>query len=220
MTETNDRSYGYTCFQLQFHDKDQNFQAHCVPSSIFRPVVLCERKWAREFVWSKCADEWVHPCPCARTLLSQLPMDARRNAACTESLDITELLPVRGCISTKWHCACSAVKALGQSALGRTKELARQTLSQINHPCLLPNTLNMHSVRICWYILVSWLEFLEGWEGGAGDSHVGGGQRGSPWGLGVYNVVISQTHWLVSQERLSPRAGTSIYLPLSNHAIW
>ncbi len=25
-------------------------------------------------------------------------------------------------------------------------------------------------------------------------------------------VVISQTHWLVSQERLSPRAGTSVFI--------
>ena len=30
-------------------------------------------------------------------------------------------------------------------------------------------------------------------------------------GVGT-NVVISQTHWLVSQERLSPRAGTSIFI--------
>ncbi len=28
----------------------------------------------------------------------------------------------------------------------------------------------------------------------------------------VLYVVISQTHWLVSQERLSPRAGTSIFI--------
>ncbi len=27
-----------------------------------------------------------------------------------------------------------------------------------------------------------------------------------------YTVVISQTHWLVSQERLCPRAGTSIFI--------
>ncbi len=27
-------------------------------------------------------------------------------------------------------------------------------------------------------------------------------------------VVISQTHWLVSQERLSPRAGTSVFIDL------
>ncbi len=26
------------------------------------------------------------------------------------------------------------------------------------------------------------------------------------------DVVISQTHWLVSQERLSPRAGTSVFI--------
>ncbi len=25
-------------------------------------------------------------------------------------------------------------------------------------------------------------------------------------------VVISQTHWLVSQERLSPRVGTSVFI--------
>ncbi len=33
------------------------------------------------------------------------------------------------------------------------------------------------------------------------------------------NVVISQTHWLVSQERLSPRAGTSVFIEYSA-AIW
>ncbi len=27
-----------------------------------------------------------------------------------------------------------------------------------------------------------------------------------------FSVVISQTHWLVSQERLSPRAGTSVFI--------
>ncbi len=36
---------------------------------------------------------------------------------------------------------------------------------------------------------------------------------------GVPNAVISQTHWLVSQERLSPRAGTFVFI-LYNHAIW
>ncbi len=35
-------------------------------------------------------------------------------------------------------------------------------------------------------------------------------------------VVISQTHWLVSQERLSPRAGTSIFidLPITPSGEW
>ncbi len=28
------------------------------------------------------------------------------------------------------------------------------------------------------------------------------------------SVVVSQTHWLVSQERLSPRAGTSVFIDL------
>ncbi len=32
-----------------------------------------------------------------------------------------------------------------------------------------------------------------------------------PW----HTVVISQTHWLVSQERLSPRAGTSVFIVYS-----
>ncbi len=27
-----------------------------------------------------------------------------------------------------------------------------------------------------------------------------------------FSVVISQTHWLVSQEGLSPRAGTSVFI--------
>ena len=30
--------------------------------------------------------------------------------------------------------------------------------------------------------------------------------------VGQCAVVISQTHWLVSQERLSPRAGTSVFI--------
>ncbi len=34
------------------------------------------------------------------------------------------------------------------------------------------------------------------------------------WNLGFQIVVISQTHWLVSQERLSLRAGTSIFIDL------
>ncbi len=29
-----------------------------------------------------------------------------------------------------------------------------------------------------------------------------------------FTVVISQTHWLVSQERLSPRVGTSVFIDL------
>ncbi len=32
--------------------------------------------------------------------------------------------------------------------------------------------------------------------------------------LGCCRAVISQTHWLVSQERLSPRTGTSIFIDL------
>ncbi len=34
------------------------------------------------------------------------------------------------------------------------------------------------------------------------------------------NVVISQTHWLVSQERLSPKAGTSVFIDLSSDIWW
>ncbi len=64
------------------------------------------------------------------------------------------LVDVRGCVNMFWHSACSAVKSLGQSALRRTKESASQILSRINHPCLLPNMLNMQSARICRYILV------------------------------------------------------------------
>ncbi len=62
---------------------------------------------------------------------------------------------VRGCINIFWHSACSVAKSLGQSALRRTKELASLTLSWLNHPCLLTNTLNMQSARICWYILIA-----------------------------------------------------------------
>ncbi len=55
------------------------------------------------------------------------------------------------------------------------------------------------------------------------DSHQGGlhwknqwirafpSARGKPWSWSCC-VVISQTHWLVSQERLSPRAGTSVFI--------
>ncbi len=32
--------------------------------------------------------------------------------------------------------------------------------------------------------------------------------------FGQVCVVISQTHWFVSQERLSPRAGTSVFIDL------
>ncbi len=52
---------------------------------------------------------------------------------------------------------CSVAKSLGQTALRRTKESAGQKLSWINHPCLLPNMLNMQSDKICWYILVATL---------------------------------------------------------------
>ncbi len=37
---------------------------------------------------------------------------------------------------------------------------------------------------------------------------------GTPSHAPKTNVVISQTHWLVSQERLSPRAGTSVFVDL------
>ena len=56
---------------------------------------------------------------------------------------------IRGSNNIFWHSACSAAKSLGQSALRRTKESASQILSHINHPWLLPNTLNMESTRIC-----------------------------------------------------------------------
>ncbi len=45
-------------------------------------------------------------------------------------------------------------QSFSQTALRRTKESASQTLSGINHPCLLPNTLNMKSDRMSWYNLV------------------------------------------------------------------
>ncbi len=54
---------------------------------------------------------------------------------------------LRGCIDKYRHCCWSAAKSIGQYALRRTKELAGLTLSRINHPCLLPNSLNMKSDR-------------------------------------------------------------------------
>ncbi len=58
-------------------------------------------------------------------------------------------------VSTFSVTACSAAKSIGQSALRRTKELARLTLSGISHPCLLPNILNMKSDKIFCCNLVS-----------------------------------------------------------------
>ncbi len=36
----------------------------------------------------------------------------------------------------------------------------------------------------------------------------------------VFSVVISQTHWLVSQERLSPRVGTSVFIVYRSDIWW
>ncbi len=55
---------------------------------------------------------------------------------------------ILGYINKFCHSACSVVKSIGQSVLRRTKESASLILSQINHLCLLPNTLNMQSATI------------------------------------------------------------------------
>ncbi len=58
-----------------------------------------------------------------------------------------------------------------------------------------------------------------GWKGQGGVLYAKGSDM-RDFAVLAPDVVISQTHWLVSQERLSPRVGTSVFIEYSADIWW
>ncbi len=139
----------------------------------------------------------------------RLSLQVRVAEACFEREQTTGA--ATSSVDPRQHWRHLVINLCRPSTNSNKKQCSRQLQCEV--PCSVGNVVNSSLfINSSLSSLSSTNHAVRGGPGGGGLATMGGGVW--PWG-GVPCVVISQTHRLVSQERLSPRAG-----PHSTQAIW